>query len=477
MQKSSTLFTRLAYLYLGLPIFIFITGWCNSCVAIIGGLIVIGSIYTACKNAPALCFPTTRTQYIRILILGLLALVWVYISGIGGLVFQNSDHNCRNPLFELLVQNSWPVVLSNPPVILTYYIGFWLPSALIGKLFNSVQVGFYAQIIWATLGVFLVFYLIWSYCKQKSYWVIFLFIFFSGLDALGCILMGKGILLSYAISHIEWWYPHFQLSSFTTQLFWVFNQSLPIWLVVLVMVHEKNNKNLLFLYACTFLHSTLPAIGLFPFVVYWYIKNGTRCTYLKTAFVQIRKTIMDSLTFQNIIGASTVVLISLSYLSSNISGTNHSWSSLFNETALLQWLIYFFLIEVGFYLLIIWENHKRNAIFYLCLGCFLIYPFIRIGNGYDFCMRATLPALVLLYLMIIKTLQNKKWRAKNHVPLLLLLLALGLGSITPLHEITRTVYMTRLGYTKPASNLSLENFFGLKRENLFLHYFGKTTEN
>lgn len=473
-MRNSTFFTRLAYLYLGLPIFIFITGWGNLFVAIIGGLIVCASLYFACKNAPALWFPVNKTQRIRTLILLLLALIWVYISGIGGFVFQNSDHNCRNPLFELLVQSSWPVSLNDPPVILTYYIGFWLPSALVGKLFHSVQLGFYAQLIWATLGIFLVFYLIWAYCKQKKYWVIFLFILFSGLDVLGCLLSFKTELLYSAFSHLEWYYPKFQFSSLTTQLFWVFNQALPIWVAVLLMIHEKNNKNLLFIYASTFLHSTLPAIGLFPFVVYWYIKNGTTYTYLKTALINIKKTILQSLTFQNVIGTAAIMLISFSYLSNNISGAKRDLTPLWDLSMLLDWIVKFFLPEVGFYLILIWKHHKRNMIFYLCLVCFLVYPFIRVGARFDFCMRATIPALVLLYLMVIKTLENEKWRIKNRFLLCLLMLTLAVGSITPLHEIIRTVYGTMLGYRKPEPNLSIENFFGWKEKNLFLHYFGKT---
>ncbi len=478
MQKTSCWLVRLGYLYVGVPVFLFITGWCNLPTALIGGSVVLASLYLACKNAPVLWVPPNKAQWEKLVWIALVGIIWVYLSGIGALVFQNADHNCRNPLFELLVQYPWPVQPANPPVILTYYIGFWLPSALVGKLAHSVQLGFYAQIVWAALGVFLTFYLISALCKRARYWPVFLFILFSGLDVLGCVLVGKAWLLSSPINHLEWWYPYFQFSSFTTQLFWVFNQALPMWVFILLMLHEKNNKNMAFLYACTLLHSTLPAMGALPFVGYWYIKNGTTYTYVKAALRDWKNTVLHSLTFQNIAGAGVVGLISFTYLTNNIAGgATHAGEPLFLQIPLWHWLVCFFLPEVGLFLLLIYKRHKRNVLYYMCWVCLLVYPFIRVGEGPDFCMRATIPALVLLYVMTLQTLDNYRWRTHNKGLLALLLVVLALGSLTPLHEITRTIYATRLGITRPKNDLSLNNFFGWQEGNPFLRYFGKQPKN
>lgn len=57
--------------------------------------------------------------------------------------FQNEDHNTRNVMFDMLVEGDWPLVYENPPaeyygepVAFTYYLGFWLPAALVGKAFG-----------------------------------------------------------------------------------------------------------------------------------------------------------------------------------------------------------------------------------------------------------------------------------------------------------------------------------------------------
>ena len=477
MQKTSSFFVRLAYIYAVLPVFIFIIGWCNIPTALAGVAILLFSFVRTFNNAPALWVPQNPSQKRLLLLTFLLGTVWVYLSGIGALVFQNLDHNCRNPIFEILVQAPWPVRLAEPPAVLTYYIGFWLPPAVIGKLLHSVQIGYYAQICWASIGVFLFFYLLLAALKHKTYWPILLFLFFSGLDAVGCVAMGFANLVHNPLAHLEWWYPYSQFSSFTTQLFWVFNQAIPAWVTVMILWHEKNNKSMAFLYACLFINSTLPAIGLFPFIVYWYFKNTTAYTDIKTAFRHLKTTILHSLTFQNIIGALFVVLVSFAYLSRNAAGASSTQHPVVLDINILHWLLFFLLPEVGFYLLLIWQHQKRNILYYLCWGCFLIYPFIRVGGGPDFCMRATIPALILLYVLLVRTLEDTDWRKKYRVSFYVILLLLGVGALTPLHEFTRTIHFTRLGYTKVDPNLSFDNFFGYTKGNIFLKYFGKQIKN
>ncbi len=477
-MKNSSGLVRLAYAYIVLPVFIFITGWCNWPTAVIGGLILAVSFYFMCKNAPKLWVPATDSEKRLLVLVFLVGAVWVYLSGIGALVFQNTDHNCRNPIFEILVQAPWPVHLAEPPAVMTYYIGFWLPPALVGKVFHSVQLGYYAQVVWAAIGVFLFFYLLLASLKRKTYWPVFLFILFSGLDVVGCLAQGFFSLAKNPLSHMEWWYPYFQFSGFTTQLFWVFNQALPAWVGVMLLYHEKNNKNMAFVYACLFLNCTLPAIGLFPFMLYWYAKNGHMYTWAKTALCHLKETVLSSFTFQNLAGALCVVVISFTYLSRNAAGAATSSNPVsIPPVNLLNWFVLFFMLEAGIYLLFVWKSNRKNVLFYLCSACLLIYPFIKVGHGPDFCMRGTIPALVVLFVMIVKTLQNTYWRRKNRVLFYSLLAVLALGAVTPVHELTRTIYMTRLGYTKIAPDLSFDNFFGLTEGNLFWKYFAKHTKN
>lgn len=480
MNGKSKTFAILSYIYILLPIIIFLIGWCNPLIATVGTLICLVSLYFACKNAPELWSPDSKRGYFFICGLFIISLVWVYFSGIGALVFQNMDHNCRNPIFELLINNSWPVIVdgktylnTNQPLMLTYYIAFWLPSACIGKLFNSIQVGYYAQMLWASFGIFLTFYYILSFLKKKNYIPIFIFIFFSGLDVLG------GNITNYAnvtdwVSHLEWWFPYVQFSSFTTQLFWVFNQAIPAWIITLVLLQEKNNKNIIFLYSCMLLHSTLPAIGIFPIVTYLMWKNNKDIDRNCLTINHIKESIKSACTVQNILCSIVILIFSYLYLSGNISGGKSTfWNPSLN--IMILYVTIFLTLEVGLYLLLVLKYNKKEPLFYIITLMFILYPFIRIGNGADFCMRATIPALVILYLMVVKVFDSEF--KKNRLIKITLIMLLLIGAINPIHEFTRTIYFTSIGYTKIKSQLRGTNFFSYVDGNRFIKYVGKVSKN
>lgn len=49
----------------------------------------------------------------------------------------------RNAVFMDLVERPWPVQSGGNALV--YYLGFWLPSALVAKLTHSLETGFFIQ--------------------------------------------------------------------------------------------------------------------------------------------------------------------------------------------------------------------------------------------------------------------------------------------------------------------------------------------
>lgn len=224
-------------------------------------LFLVCAFKTVLKADIGLSLPAWNGRnIIQGIIILLIIAVWVYFSGIGNFVWQNSDHRARNALYEMLVVNKWPVIKN---VVyedgvqlrgLIYYIGYWLPAALIGKM-CGMAAGYLFQYIWAVLGVFLGVILLNAILKKWSIWHLILFILFSGLDAMGCVLSGNlDPVLSFA--HIEWWNAY-QFSSFTTQLYWVYNQAIYAWVLTALIMIQKNNRHILCIWSlgmvvCTF---------------------------------------------------------------------------------------------------------------------------------------------------------------------------------------------------------------------------------
>ena len=96
-------------------------------------------------------------------------------------------------------------------------------------------------------------------------------------------------------------------------------------------------------------------------------------------------------------------------------------------------------------------------------------------------MRASIPALILLFLLVVDTLTKAKMK-KDWMVVASVLTLLALGSITPFMEINRTVVETYHRIVKhktiPAGSADLinepaENFWGDLEGNLFFTYLAK----
>ena len=203
--------------------------------------------------------------------------MWVALSGIGGFAFQNIDFHTRNAVFRDLINFPWPVkYYTNPtdpsiPYNLVYYTGFWLPAALVGKIAGWLAANI-ALYIWTVLGIILTILLLGTKIKLTPLYLILILIFFSGMDALGSLIRiiavpGTNNFLWPPIFHLEWWMPSFQYSSFTTQLFWVFNQAIPTWLCMALLIATGDRKIILVVWSLCCFFAPLPALGMFPYVL------------------------------------------------------------------------------------------------------------------------------------------------------------------------------------------------------------------
>lgn len=486
------------YVYIQLPIAIFMIGWLDVKYAVLFTAILIVCNYrivTKQKDGVAFKIKYDKETINAMIISGIIIAFWVYLSGIGGLTFQTSDHTCRNAIFEMLVNEKWPVVGEYQigggdisTVQLVYYIGFWLPAAVFGKIFG-ITAGYYFQMIWAFVGIFLVFLLICNYVDSVKVWYILTLILFSGLDIVGFLIMrpdlpsrmyyvdGESIYSFGSVVHLEWWC-NFQFSSFTTQLFWVFNQAIPCWIVILMIIQMKKNNHMILIMGSLLLCSTFPFIGIIPFVIYMLLNRDYNCKFGK---VWIKCFVRDTFTFENIVGGGVTGILSYLYLRANYSSqmkaSNVSQHSL--KAFLMMWIIFIFL-EVGIYFIMVYKYQKKNLLFYISFCWLAICPLFSVGTAQDFCMRASIPALLILVVLIIDSVQ-KMYDKKDYIHLVAIVLALIIGAVTPLHEINRSIrytvnaYYTNENVMQESSTGLMEggNFSGYTENDFFYRIFAK----
>jgi hypothetical protein len=411
-------------------------------------------------------FSFSKQNLLKLIVALFAILVWVYLSGIGKFVWQNGDHPYRNAIFKLLVEREWPVArnIDGLEYRFVYYFGFWLPAALFGKVFG-LYAGFIFQYFWAVFGVCCMFLLVCAVRKRVSLTALAVLVFFSGLDYIGTNLTSQYILNPVSTAHTEWWGRYFQYSSMTTQLFWVFNQIIPAWVAVPLVLAQKSNKNIVFILGTLFLNATFPFMGLLPIAAYRALKNMNNG--LKSAHGG-----GGIFSFQNIAGGGISGMITFLFFASNAlsSSFNLSWSS--DKKYYLVFYAAFFVLEAGVYLALLWKSQKTNPLYYIITACLLIFPLFYIPDG-NFVMRASIPPLFVLMLMVIDEIESPN---KNRKLFPVLVAALLIGGITPLHEIARTIFYTmrnsEVAVRTEEMILRDKNFMGDSRK-FFFRYMAK----
>lgn len=478
-----------AYAYLCLPILVFMFGWFRLPLAVLSAAAVAVGFFCAVKDAPPAKIPRcTRENVARIALISVVAVLWVLFSGIGGFSFQNGDHSYRNAILKMLVEKDWPVVITDTaphfarPVAMVYYFAFWLPAACVGK-FLGLAAAHLFLFVWTVIGVLLVFYFVLAYTRRRSVFVVVAFIFFSGLDVIGygmleVIRKGNWSGGALLISHMEWWAKSFQYSAFTTQLYWVFNQALPAWLITLLILHQKNCRSLAFLFSFALLFCTLPAAGLVPVAMYVFVR---RCRDLRVKGESAGRNALfvakDVLTVQNVLAGGIIGITSFLFLKINASGNHIAFAFRDFDFKLLMRFGAFIFLEAIVYYLAIFRSQSKNGLLYVSLVSLVCIPLVQVGYGADFCMRASIPSLVVLFLLVVTTLCQCRERGKNLNAVVLCVL-LFLGSFTAQHEMLRSLAHTAFGRTT-AKEIDLfqdwarRNFFGEYEDSAFFKYIAK----
>lgn len=425
----------IATYYLFLPLAIFLCSWVKLWIGIpITVFLGICPFFLFRDEGRAACIAGNRGKewffFISIL-------AWVLLSGIGGYVWQNRwDHLFRNAVFIDLVSRSWPVQEGTD--ILTYYTGFWLPSALCAKLSGSIAVGWFVQLIYGFVGVWLAFRMFLNKIGEARIRFLFPFLFFSGIDIIYYLFSHNQIREDF---HIELWSGIAAWESTTTLINWVYNQAIPSWVATMLILNcgKKRGVGPIVL-CCLSLSAPFSVVGLLPLVVYYQILSIRHCR-------SIRETLKELFNFYNILSLLGLLPVVLYFMLSPA----RQFSCGIANMPILQWINgvgLLLCIEILVFIPFIFDQVKKNEEFYIllttCVGCL----FIQLGGGYgDFNWRIEIPFNYFMALQIAVFLN--KWKKTTLVRRLAFILIAVLASVTPLFEEARILYMT---YSQPIEN-------------------------
>lgn len=501
-----------SFLFLIVPVVLFFIGFIRWYISF-PAILFLG--YTLWKTGLETNKKYISFSKISIIFILIILIVWCYLGGQGGLFYQTSDWNERNAIFRDLIQFDWPVYYEKTDTLLTYYIGHWLPAAGLGKLIFMIssnlklafQIGNIFLGLWTFIGILLTFLLMNIYIVPKTKnakWIILaVFIGFSGLDLIGCVIEKWNWQTFMGLMHLEWWSQGYQFSSNTTALFWVFNQAVPAWIATMLFLNEKAPKNYVLIISSLLLAATFPAVGLTTIMIGKYIKSFIEAIckkeynvlFLKTFSISnigtllfVSPAIISYLLMNSAIGKTkdnqyvlpdqfhltlTMKILMVFIAAASVAGLLYIWKKrerikqenvlkfILGSSILLILLlvmvvthpetrrIYFIFLalECGIYWLCLAPDYASCYLYYLIAATFLIFPMIHIGTSIDFGMRASIPSLLILTVLSANKLINWSYNRKlnkntkiKSVSSIILIFFLCLGSITPFVEIGRGIY-------------------------------------
>ncbi len=467
-----------AYLYVILPLIIFVLSWMKLYLGVPLAIAIALATYSMIIDARGQYNydggkQLNRARIYKIILAIIIILLWVYLSGIGGFAWQNTDHYWRNEIFNLLVEYRWPVVQASKlgSKGMSYYVGFWLVPALVGKLLG-VGAGYIAQYIWAVIGVAIFYGLLCRKIGKIAILPLVFFILFSGLDIVGLLVNNTNDFINMQLGkHIETWIDGYQFSSFTTQLFWVFNQAIYAWIITLLVLDEQN-KNIVLIMAAGLLSTTLPMVGLFPIAVYVMIKNAAKTAANSRAKDVIPELFKSGFSYTNMVGFAATIVMGMLFIGNKATDITENRTTASNN---IYTYLLFLAIEIGVYVAITIRRNIKDGLYIVSLVTLLVCPLIIIGEGNDFCMRACVPAQIVLFIYFLRymyeCIQQKKYRIFAIIAIFFLI-----GAVTPFNEIYRTIVGAKEYSKKGMETVQREEIFEVTNfasdtdKNLFYKY-------
>ena len=344
-----------------------------------------------------------------LIVFAITAVVVSLVTGVGEYVFTLQDHPFRRAILRDLVNYEWPVIYNystqtNPEVIkifgmvsgeraFSYYFVYWLPAALIGKLFGFGAANV-ALVIWNSIGIFLSLIAMCAINKRFSYAMPFLYVFFAGLDAIPNVVHTLTEYKEWL--WLEGWVPGISYVANFTELANVFNQIVPCFLIVALLLKSHSMRSAGLIGGLLFAYSPWAVFGLLPVILGLALRKEMRSS-------SVRKDILNILTPVNIVSAILLLVLFGSYYMSNsgaVSFRGFTWTFYKQPLMFIPAYLLFMVIEVLPVAAALFGRHKKDPVFVASIVTLCFIPLYRVSEMNDFSMRGSMPALFVLCIML-----------------------------------------------------------------------------
>ena len=374
----------------------------------------------------------------------ILMVLVLLLSGVGGFCgVQAGDYSRSNAVLGDLINYKWPVIykIDEKYYALNYYIGYFIPGALIGKIFASFRIGEVVMFLWSLIGLNMAFLLFSIINRGASIKMIWAFFCWAGLDCIGYVITSHSLF--WGTQHLEHWanvvgVPNGHIANYqsvATGLLWSIQHYIPAMIATPMLLHSisaGNYKICLFISCALLFWSPLLVVGIVPFAIFFFIYE--KCDW--------RKFISLANVFAVIFIAFPIILYYKSMDLSAVSGRK-------NVVRGVTWffdnwpvLFLFSLLEFGIVAYLLYnalpEKMDKNLILISAFTMF-VSLFIDYGLCHDFSMRATIIPWIVLFTCFAKALKNPNCKLYRY--LIIYLIGASCTSFTEYSRILKHFFM------------------------------------
>lgn len=364
--------------------------------------------------------PTVAT----ILVCLLVAFALLLLGGEGRLFYSNIDWQVRDAVLRDMAVNPWPFVYTATGGldVLRAPLGMYLLPSLAFKAWGPTA-GDWALLVQNSLmlaGLLALASTLFASARDRVV-ALTVFLVFSGLDVVGQWLVHR------LHEHMEGW-AGVQFSSTITLAFWVPQHAIAGWTGAVTFMLWRTGRlplvSLLAIVPLTALWSPLSLMGSLPLALF----AGVATLWRRE--LKARDILVPAL-------SCLLVVPTLLYLGAAGDSVGFRpypiWLTdyvLFESLEILPYLIPLALAA--------FRSRTDSATLLLVAACLLLAPLIQIGRSVDFTMRASIPALAILAVLVAQLLLRRA-EQDDRLMRAWLVVALCIGSVTGLSELARAV--------------------------------------
>ncbi len=491
---NKRIINRMALGYLLLPLLIFAVGYLKWYVAVVTFVVAAVAVWQVCRSLADTEVESRPVPY-QPMLLGV-AVAITFMQGVGGYCTQFYDFCAKNPMLNDLVLEPWPVIVrpqmmsqeiqqicGSQPLGLVYYFFFYLPAACVGKL-AGIAAARFALFVWTAAGLYILLNQLAHYVnkdkgisKRLIWLLVALFVFFGGMDIIPWIFrraldifQGSSRLAGLAMDGWCCYDDHYFTGycSHWSLLNSRFNQCVPVWMLTALVVDSKKNSVIGFFYSFTLLYSPWAAIGMLPIVAF----------YAVSRMVSDTREVRQVFSFPNIVFPLCVLLlVGTFYMSNNkpLETKGWFWEYLSPSVFVVRYVA-FIAVELGVYVYLLRSKLGKDWLLTASVITLLLIPLYKMSGPNDFLMRASLPALFVMFMFWLRWC-FENWRLKRLLIIVIVFLSsfIGLQRMAVVFNVTVTNKGPVLVWSdEQFCNTDNPKVADLGELQFFAHDYGKT---